>query len=227
MAPHGRTLVLLAGLPLVGTLLPYRLVGDAPVLGQVGLKTLVVYGGYFLAGMILASAPGFRPTVIRRRGTALVVGAIAAAVQLLGPRLGIEAHVLVVAGAVTSWAWVLACYGYAARHLAAPSPTLARWAPRALAVYVLHGVALAAAQCVALPIDMPVALQVTLLAVLTTGGTLVLVRLAEGFRDTSTVLGLRYAPVAGAPRRLLPAAWTAWVVASPPRPRRIALDQRV
>ena len=205
-APKGRTLVLLAGLPLLGTLLPYRWVGDAPVLAQVDVKALVGYGGDFVAGMVLASAPAFRTTVMHRRGAALLVWALAAATQVVGPRLGVDGHVSAVAEGVASWSWVLACYGFAARYLAAPSPVLARWGPRALALYVFHGVALAAAQCVALRLDLPLAPEVALLVTLTAGGTLALVRLAESFRVTTAALGLRYAPAIGARRALAPAA---------------------
>lgn len=205
-APKGRTLVLLAGLPLLGTLLPYGWAGDAPVLGPVDVKALVGYGGDFMAGMVLASAPAFRTTVMHRRGTALLVWALAAATQVVGPRLGVDGHVWAVAGGVASWSWVLACYGFAARYLAAPSPVLARWGPRALAVYVFHGVALAAAQCVALPLDLPLAPEVALLVTLTAGGTLALVRLAESFRATATALGLRSAPAIVARRVSAPPA---------------------
>ena len=197
-ATRGWTLVLLAGLPLLGALLPVRWIGAAPVLGHLGLKTLVGYGGDFMAGMVLASAPAFRTTVLNRRWAALLAWVFAAVTQILGSRIGVEAHVLVVIDAVASWAWVLTCYGFATRYLAAPSTALTRWGPRALALYALHGVALAAARDVVLPLHVSLLMQVTLLIALTAGGAVALVRLAECFRASAKTLGLRHAPIAHA-----------------------------
>lgn len=191
-AERGGTLVLLAALPFVGALLPYSWVGDAPVLGHVGLKTLLGYAGDFVAGMVLASVPGFRATVMRRRAAALLVWAVAAAVQATGVRVGLEPHLPVLAEAVAGWAWVLACFGFATRYLSRPSRTIVRWAPRALAIYALHGVPLAAARTLVLPPALPLGVEVTLLVALTVFGALALVRGAEGFGGTARVFGLRY-----------------------------------
>ena len=195
VAHRWQSLVLLAALPLAATLLPYRLLGTRPVLGLVDLKTLLGYGGDFAAGMVLASAPAFRETVMRARGAALAVWAAAAVVQVAAARAGWDAHVPVIAVGVASWAWVLTCYGFAASYLATPSPVIVRWASRALAIYILHGVALAAARDIVLPPSLPLALEVPLLAALTVGGTLALVRLSEGSRAATRVLGLRYTPL--------------------------------
>ncbi len=199
LAEHGGTLVVLGALPIAATLLPYRLLGTAPVLGHVDLKTLIGYGGDFVAGMVLGSAPAFRATVIGRRRAALLAWAGAAALQVVGTRAGWDAHVAVVAEGVASWAWVLACYGFAAHHLATPSPVLMRWASRALAIYILHGVPLAVARNIVLPPELPLPLQVVLLVAITAVMGLALVRLAEGFAGTARLLGMRHAPISPEP----------------------------
>ncbi len=169
--------------------------GTTPVIGHVDLKTFIGYSGDFVAGMVLASTPAFRATVQAQRGHALLAWAVAAVVQAAAPRLGVNAHVPVLAEGVASWAWVLACYGFATRYLARSSRVITRWAPRALAIYVLHGIPLAAARDVVLPPVLPLPVEVTLLVAITVFGALSLVRLAEADRRAARVFGLRYSPL--------------------------------
>lgn len=205
-AHNGRSLIVLGGLPLAAALLPTRWVGADPAIGHVDMKALIGYGAMFAAGMVLASAPAFRETVLRCRRAALSAWIVLAAFQFVASRVGVDGHVLVVVSGVTTWAWVLACYGFAIRYLAAPSPVLAKWAPRALAVYALHNLALAEARCIVLPLDLPLFTQVALLAAVTVAGTLTLVLLAESFRQSAYVLGLRYVPQASPRLGLQPVA---------------------
>jgi glucan biosynthesis protein C len=134
--------IYLLALPLVGVML---LPEDGSFLRmRLGGWNLLGYGQFFLYGFVVATHTGTRRRIEGGRWVALAAGLVTAggmsALLLgliaapggLGPRLVDSLY------ALSGWLWVLACLGFASRHLTRATPLL-RYANEAvMPFYVLH-----------------------------------------------------------------------------------------
>jgi len=147
-------LVLAALLVFVGGYWPFlpRLVGD--------WGNLVFYAVCFLIGAMMAAWPGFE-TRLHRQLVPFLVLAVVGFVGLI--HWGDSTPGRICAG-LTSWLGTGALLAVAARHPPRPSPTLAWLSEAALPIYILHHAPLLMIAVAVLPLAVPIAVKIAIIA---------------------------------------------------------------
>ncbi len=188
---------------------PTRWAGDWTLLGLADFKGFAFLFTLYCYGWALAAAGAWdaitrarRPALGLALGTQAAVYALRALADRGAPGAG---HLLVIAGALATWFWVVTIFGYAALYLRFENGVLRYLREASYPVYLVHHAVLVT---IAVPLarwSAPLWLRFPLLVVLTFAATFAVYQLVVRPSDAMRFLfGLR-------PRRPAPAAAEVWL----------------